>query len=165
VQVCIICGAGFASRRCLQVSSNVRRHTPSPCCASISIQMPGVAGRHANHSLVFRNSQQLASPNKCDTRHALWRSRPSAFAGTAACAPIFFKAAASSRAKLGSLHSWSGAQGRVVAFGLVPGKRCVSLLRCLGAGRCSNHFGCSVALLRGGGAWRAPASERSCEQI
>jgi hypothetical protein len=26
VQVCIICGAGFASRRCLQVSSNVRLH-------------------------------------------------------------------------------------------------------------------------------------------
>jgi hypothetical protein len=29
VQVCIICSAGFASRRCLQVISNVRLHLPA----------------------------------------------------------------------------------------------------------------------------------------
>ena len=32
MQVCIVCGAGFASRRCLQVSSNVRLQRNNSTC-------------------------------------------------------------------------------------------------------------------------------------
>jgi hypothetical protein len=86
--------------------------------------------RPANCSLHARNPPQLASPNKRNARHAPRRSCPSAFAGCAVCSRTASNSARAGHTKLGSLHSWSGAQGRVVAFSVASGKWPVRLRRC-----------------------------------